>query len=136
MAVLPVASTSPAQKHREELSESQSPIRIAVVGCGYWGPNIIRNFSDLPECSLRIVCDNDRSRLESVQRRYPAVVAIDDFGELLSDPQIDAIAICTPVHTHYPLARAALEAGKHVLLEKPLTHSLETSQALVDLANA
>jgi predicted dehydrogenase len=111
-------------------------IGVAVVGLGYWGPNIVRNFSELPECAVRAVCDLDAKRLASVQRRYPGVAARTRFEEILADDAVDAVAICTPVRTHHPLARAALEAGKHVLVEKPLTHSVETARALVSLAEA
>ncbi len=111
-------------------------IGVAVVGCGYWGPNLIRNFSGLDQCEIRAVCDLDRERLAAVARRYPAVRAVSDFREVLADASVDAVAICTPVGTHACLARAALEAGKHVLVEKPMTHSVETAEALIELAEA
>lgn len=133
MGTLPTAS-SPARRAQPE--DTSLPIRVAVVGCGYWGPNIIRNFSELSDSELRIVCDRIPSRLEPIARRYPTVVTLDRFEEIIDDPQIDAVAICTPVRTHFELARAALEAGKHVLVEKPLSHSTATSAALVELARA
>jgi len=117
-------------------ADTQHPVRVAVVGCGYWGPNLIRNFEELVGSDVRIVCDRDAERLASIERRFPSIVTLTDFNELLADPQIDAIAICTPIHTHFGLARQALEAGKHVLVEKPLTDSVETSQKLVELARA
>jgi predicted dehydrogenase len=111
-------------------------IGIAVVGCGYWGPNLVRNLSVLPECALRAVCDPDAERVRQICRRYPALRGLSDVRDVLRDPTIDAVALATPVSTHYPLARAALEAGKHVLVEKPFTHSAETAEALGELAEA
>ncbi len=111
-------------------------IGVAVVGCGYWGPNLIRNLSALPECALRAVCDGDGARLARICRQYPAARGVADVQDILRDPTIDAVALATPVSTHYPLARAALEAGKHVLVEKPFTDSAETAARLIDLAAA
>ncbi len=111
-------------------------IGVAVVGCGYWGPNLIRNFSGLGQCEIRAVCDLDRERLAALARRYPAVRAVSDFREVLTDASVDAVAICTPVRTHASLALAALEAGKHVLVEKPMTHSVETAEVLIEVAEA
>ncbi len=109
-------------------------IGVGVVGCGYWGPNLARNLSALETCELRALCDVDPERVARLRRHFPSARASTDFGELLRDPEIDALAICTPVHTHFPLASEALRAGKHVLVEKPLTHSVETAELLVDLA--
>jgi predicted dehydrogenase len=109
-------------------------IGVAVVGCGYWGPNLVRNFNAVPECVVRVVCDADAGRMEKLCARYPAARPVQDVAEVLRDPAIDAVAFATPVSTHYPLARAALEAGKHVLVEKPFTHSVETAERLVELA--
>src|SRR5262245_7939031 len=111
-------------------------LRVGVVGAGYWGPNIIRNFAGLEGCALRAVCDADAARLTPIGRQYPGVHLAQDARALLADPELDALAICTPVHTHYPLAKAALEAGKHVLIEKPMAHSIEAARELVDLAAA
>ncbi len=112
----------------------QGAVGVAVIGCGYWGPNLIRNFSALGRTILKAVCDLDAEKLARVQGRYPAVALHQDLARVLDDPAIDAVAICTPVHTHFPIASAALNAGKHVLVEKPFTHSAESAQALVDLA--
>jgi predicted dehydrogenase len=109
-------------------------LRVGVVGCGYWGPNLVRNFQLLEGCQVSAVCDLDPARVEAVRRLYPTIRAARDFQDLLDDPAIDAVVICTPVGAHYPLARAALEAGKHVLVEKPLTDSSASAQALVELA--
>ena len=109
-------------------------LRVGVAGCGYWGPNLVRNFQVLEGCEVRAVCDLDPARVEAVRRVYPTIRAARSFEALVGDPDVDAIVICTPVHTHFPLASQALEAGKHVLVEKPLTDSSATSQALVELA--
>ena len=126
----------PAVAHgaSETRPAASSTIGVAVVGCGYWGPNLVRVFSALDHSEVHAVYDLDAQRVVGVRRRYPAVRAVTEFRELLDDPTIDALAICTPVHSHYDLARAALEAGKHVLVEKPLTHSAETAEKLVELA--
>ncbi|HEY8153349.1 MAG TPA: Gfo/Idh/MocA family oxidoreductase [Myxococcota bacterium] len=109
-------------------------LRVGVAGCGYWGPNLVRNFQMLDGCQVQAVCDLDPARVEAVRRIYPTIRAASRFEALLDDPAIDAIAICTPVRAHYPLAHAALEAGKHVLVEKPLTDSSASALALVELA--
>lgn len=111
-------------------------ITVGVIGCGYWGPNLIRNFAENEGASLRWVCDRDARRLEKVSRRYPAARAATDHTELLADPRLDAVVISTPVATHYAFARAALEAGKHVLVEKPFTASVREAEDLIALAEA
>jgi predicted dehydrogenase len=107
---------------------------IGVVGCGYWGPNLVRNFNALSRCELRAVCDTNADPLEEIVRRYPAANAYANFEDLIADSSVDAVAICTPVGSHYLLASAALAAGKHVLVEKPLTDSVETAVKLVEQA--
>lgn len=110
-------------------------IGVAVLGYGYWGPNIARNFSAIEEgCELRAICDPDPKRLATAKRIYPGCKMVQDYRDLLDDDEIDALAICTPVQTHYDIALAALRAGKHVLVEKPLTSSVETAKELVDLS--
>ncbi len=109
-------------------------IRVAVVGAGYWGPNLIRNFAACPDTELVAVCDRDEDRLAKVLRPYPGVDAIDDFDRILMRADIDAVAIATPVHTHAPLGVAALEYGKHVLVEKPLAGSVAEAEQLVHAA--
>ena len=111
-------------------------ISVGVIGCGYWGPNLVRNFAENESAELRWVCDSDPRRLEKVARRYPAARAASDFRELLADPRLDAVAVATPVATHYPFARAALEAGKHVLVEKPFTASVREAEELMALAES
>jgi predicted dehydrogenase len=106
-------------------------VRIAVVGMGYWGPNLVRNLHELPEADVACICDSRLSAIEKVRRRYPALTSTTRYDDLLEDESIDAVALATPVSTHYEFARRALEAGKHVFVEKPLATS--TADA-IDLA--
>ena len=110
-------------------------IGISVVGYGYWGPNLVRNLWDTPGARLVSVCDVRKERLSGVQSRYPAVEITDDFGELLRDSRVQAIAIATPVSSHFDLALRALQAGKHVFVEKPMAATAEQAQRLVDEAD-
>lgn len=107
---------------------------VAVIGCGYWGPNLVRNLVALSGCRVKTICDNDSRRLAAITAQYPAIRGTRDYGEVLSDEDIEAVLIATPVRTHYALARRALESGKHVFVEKPLAASSDESQKLVDLA--
>ena len=109
-------------------------IPVAVVGCGYWGPNLIRNFSACPRTKLVAVCDQDPARLERMTRTYPTAAGVSSFEDLLKRDDVEAIAIATPVKTHAPFALAALEAGKHVLVEKPLASSVRDAEAMVEAA--
>jgi predicted dehydrogenase len=109
-------------------------ISIGVIGYGYWGPNLVRNFAEIPEVSVRAVADLDPRKLEAVQRRYPAIKTTSDFLQLLSDPQIEAVAIATPVSSHFELAMAAFKAGKHVWVEKPMTETSLQARKLIDEA--
>jgi predicted dehydrogenase len=111
------------------------PVRVAVVGLGYWGPNLVRTLHELSEAEVVAICDSDERELKKVGRRYPGVRQEKDFERVLSDGEVDAILIATPVATHYPLARRALEAGKHVFVEKPLAGSVETAVDLIRLAD-
>jgi predicted dehydrogenase len=112
-----------------------APVRLAVVGLGYWGPNLVRNFHELPCASLELVCDERAEALHNIAARYPALRTTADFADVLTDSQIEAVAIATPVGTHAELARAALEAGKHVFVEKPLAASSLEGESLIQLAN-
>jgi predicted dehydrogenase len=109
-------------------------IRIGVVGYGYWGPNLVRNFAETPGAEIAAVADLDTNKLATVKRRFPAVHTTTNFNDLLADASIDAVAIATPVNTHYELAMAALKAGKHVWVEKPMTETFEQAQRLVEEA--
>lgn len=108
--------------------------RVGVVGYGYWGPNLVRNFSDLAGCEVATVCDLRPERRELVARRHPSVTVTDDAERMISDPRIDAVVIATPVSTHFDLAMRALTAGKHVWVEKPLALDSGQAERLVEQA--
>lgn len=110
-------------------------IKVGMVGCGYWGPNLIRNFAACPDTQLLWACDIDPNRIKKALGSYPVVKSTTDFNDILKDSQVDAVAIATPVHTHYPLAKACLESGKHVLLEKPLALSVQEGEKLIELSH-
>ncbi len=109
-------------------------IGIAVVGYGYWGPNLVRNIAEIPGARLVSVCDLQKDRLASVQARYPAVEITDNYDDLLRDPRVHAIAIATPVSTHFKLAMKALMAGKHVFVEKPMASTGDEARRMVEEA--
>ena len=111
-----------------------SPTTVGVIGCGYWGPNLLRNFAENEAAGLRWMCDLDTKRLEVLGRRYPSARTTADCQQLFDDSQLDAVVIATPVGTHFNFARAALQAGKHVLLEKPLTANVAEAEELIELA--
>jgi predicted dehydrogenase len=112
------------------------PIRVAVVGYGYWGPNLVRNVMDRPELELAALCERDATPAAAFSRRFPGVPVVGDAEVVFEDPAIDAVLVATPPRTHHALASAALRAGKHVLVEKPLAKSAAEAQDLVDLAAA
>lgn len=107
---------------------------LAVVGAGYWGPNLVRTAQATPEIRLRWLCDLDASRAQAVLGPYTTVRATTSYEAVLADPEVEAVAVATPAATHFDLVRAALEAGKHVLVEKPLTMSVDEGRKLVELA--
>ena len=109
-------------------------INVSVIGAGYWGPNLIRNFSSCPDTNLVAACDRDRGRLDQILAAYPGVDAVENVEELLARDDIDAVAVATPVGTHTPIGLAALAAGKHVLIEKPLAPSVLEAESLVAAA--
>jgi predicted dehydrogenase len=111
-----------------------TPVRVAAVGCGYWGPNVIRNLYSLPGFELSYICDIDPQRLRAVSARYPAVRSTTEIDDIFDDPTIDAVYLSTPVSTHYELVKRALESAKHVLVEKPLATTVYQAEALADLA--
>src|SRR5438132_10418425 len=107
---------------------------IGVIGCGYWGPNLLRNFAENEGAQLRWICDIDEDRCTSMTRRYPMAQTTADYRVLVSDPALDAVAVVTPVATHFIIAKELLRAGKHVLLEKPFTATAREAEELIDLA--
>jgi predicted dehydrogenase len=109
-------------------------IRIGVIGYGYWGPNLVRNFSDVATARVTAVCDRDARRLAQVERRYPGVTVTTAAAELIADPNVDAVIIATPLEHHYDLAISALQQGKHVLVEKPMTATSSQAARLIEEA--
>lgn len=113
---------------------NSKPISIALIGCGYWGPNLARNFSQIPDVSLGAVCDIDAVRLQHIQGLYPHARATGDWRALVASPDIDAVAVATPANSHFAIAKAALMRGKDVFVEKPLALRASHAQTLVALA--
>jgi len=109
-------------------------VRCAVVGLGYWGPNLVRNLSTSRRTRLVRICDADPARVEAVGAQFPSAARGVDAAEVFADPDVDAVAVATPVGTHHALAKAALLAGKHVLVEKPLAANLAEAEELVRIA--
>jgi len=108
-------------------------LNVAVVGCGYWGPNLVRNFNSLNGCCVRAVCDIDKKRLKHMQSLYPKVQTVSDYDQLVEDSEIDAVVIATPVRYHYDMARKSLLANKHTFIEKPMASSVAECAELVKL---
>ena len=109
-------------------------LRIGVIGYGYWGPNIVRNFSTANGSEVTMVCDMNQQTLKKIKKTYPQINVTDNIDELIKNPEVDAIAIATPVFTHHELAKKALEAGKSVFMEKPFTYTVAEAEDLVELA--
>jgi predicted dehydrogenase len=109
-------------------------IRVGVIGYGYWGPNIVRNFQGLQSARVEMVCDANPAALARARKAYPGITTCSDPADILTSPAIDAVAVITPVWTHYELAKKALENGKHVFVEKPFTSSSAQADELIELA--
>ncbi len=109
-------------------------LAVGIVGCGYWGPNLARNFGSLPGARLTAVCDLDPARLARMRNLHPAVGSYREFSKMLRKSDLDAVAIATPGGSHFALAKACLEAGKHVLVEKPMAGSAAECEELISLA--
>src|SRR5262245_25911736 len=114
----------------------KKPIVVGVVGCGYWGPNLVRNFKSLPNCELRATCDLSEARLNHMRGLYPDVQGTTDFGHMLNGVGVDAVVVAAPVKHHFPLAKAALLAGKHTLIEKPMASSAAECEELIEIAQS
>ncbi len=110
--------------------EPTDPVVFGVVGLGYWGPNLIRVLADVPGARLKWLCDLDPQRVERFRRRYPTSVGTSDVEQVLADEEVDAVVLATPVFSHFDLASACLEAGKHTFVEKPLAPSVEEAEEL------
>ena len=126
--------SKPASQKKAAGKGDKAVLNIGVIGYGYWGPNLVRNFADLDEAHVHTVADLNPKVLETVAKRYPTTKTTTDAMELINDPDVDAVAIATPVSTHFSLAMAALRAGKHVWLEKPMTETSLQARALVEEA--
>jgi predicted dehydrogenase len=109
-------------------------IKVGVVGCGYWGPNLVRNFRSLPDCHLKMMCDTQEHRLAHLKTLYPEVQGSTDYAHMLNGVGVDAVIIATSVKSHFPLAKASLLAGKHTFIEKPMAGASEHCEELIDLA--
>ena len=116
------------------MKTTQETLSVGVVGCGYWGPNLVRNFRQSPDCNLKVLCDTSEPRLGHMRRLYPELATTQKYEDLLQDPQLDAIVVATPVRFHYAMAKAALSVGKHVFIEKPMARTEAESIELVSLA--
>jgi predicted dehydrogenase len=109
-------------------------LSVGIIGCGYWGPLLVRNFKGLPNCTLDAVCDVSEERLKHVRGLYPEIKGMTDYEHFLKDLQLDAVVIATPVKYHYPLAKASLLAGKHTFIEKPMASSSAECEELIEIA--
>lgn len=109
-------------------------IKVGVVGCGYWGPNLVRNFRSVADCQLKLVCDTSAERLRHLKSLYPEVQGTTDYRQMLNGAGLDAVAIATSVQLHYPMAKASLLAGKHTFIEKPMAATVAQCEELVQIA--
>lgn len=109
-------------------------VNVAVVGFGYWGPNLVRNFRSIPEAHLKCVCDLSEKRLKQLHSLYPDVKGETDFNQIVADKTLDAVVIATSARTHFPMAKACILAGKHVMIEKPMACSTAECEELIQLA--
>jgi predicted dehydrogenase len=121
---------------KQRLSKVKNMIRMGVIGYGYWGPQIVRNFHTTDGCEVAVVCDRSCEALRRAKQAYPHISLTTDPCEILASPDIDAVAVVTPVWTHFELAKAALENGKHVFVEKPFTSNAVQAEELIDLADS
>ena len=118
---------------RNDKNKGNSVLRVGIIGCGYWGPKLARNFNDLPNATLEMVADLREDRLAEIYNLYPQVTVTRNHKDLLA-ADIDAIVIATPVNTHYPIAKEVLLSGKHVLIEKPITAHSDQARDLIEIA--
>src|SRR5438309_11984345 len=109
-------------------------IRVGVIGYGYWGPNLVRNFHENSATELVAISDTSLDRLALAQKRYPSAYVTRDYRELLADVNIDAVAVVTPVSTHFELGMQVLKSGRHLLIEKPMTATSEQALVLIEEA--
>jgi predicted dehydrogenase len=129
-----VAELESRPRRRFARSADQVPLGVAVVGYGYWGPNLARNVAESPDMQLLALCERDAQRGVAFSQRFPGVPVREELDHVLADPDVDAVIVATPPATHHALVKRALEAGKHVLVEKPLATTTAHAQELVDIA--
>lgn len=129
-----VAELDNLPRRRFGRAEESAPLGVAVVGYGYWGPNLARNVAESPEMTLQALCERDPARGAAFSQRFPGVPVRQELDHVLEDPAVDAVLIATPPATHHALVKRALLAGKHVLVEKPLATSSADAQDLIDVA--
>src|SRR5579872_4655390 len=128
-----VATYDPPTQHATP-KKMTSTIKFGVVGYGYWGPNVVRNLQSMANAEIMTVCDQSSAARKRVHKNYPQIYVSADAMEVMTSAEIDAVAIVTPVWTHFELAKAALENGKHVFVEKPFTSSVHQAEELIELA--
>jgi predicted dehydrogenase len=116
--------------------KEKTMIRVGVIGLGHWGPNLVRCIQECPECQVAYICDRDKTKLESICRRFPDALGTTDEADFLRRDRVDALVIATPTKTHYPLARQALDAGLHTFVEKPLATNADECLDLIQRAEA
>jgi predicted dehydrogenase len=137
MAVTIGARISPADARATPVQPRHTgtdTIRVGVIGYGYWGPNLVRNFAEVPGSQVAAVSDLSPDRLAQVRGRYPSITTTTNYRDLLDDPSIDAILVATPVRTHFKLAMEALQVGKHLMVEKPMAETVEQARQLIQMA--
>lgn len=111
-------------------------INVGIIGIGYWGPNLVRNFAGNDKAKVKILSDLKQGRIDFIKSQYPGILTTNNSDDIINDREIDAVAIATPVTTHYQIAKKCLEAGKHVLLEKPFTYTYKEGIELVEIAKS
>src|SRR5579863_7709445 len=126
--------SQPASKESMQKGSSETVVKFGVVGYGYWGPNVVRNLDQLDGSSVVAVCDKSPTARKRIHKSFPHIKVVADTAELMSSPEVDAVAIVTPVWTHYELTKAALQNGKHVFVEKPFTSCTAHAEELINLA--
>lgn len=115
------------------MRRGKSPVNVGIIGCGYWGPNLVRNFSAVDNCYVKYCCDVDSNRLKYIQKLHPFLKITNEYKRVIEDASVNAVVIATPVSMHFPIAMNALEAGKDVWIEKPMTASVKEAQALIKM---
>jgi predicted dehydrogenase len=128
------SSAAPTTQQDQRVAHPTSLVRIGVIGYGYWGPNITRNLAGIEQCLVTAICDRNPDAVKRAGRFYPGVHLTTDVAEVVNSPDIDAVAVVTPVWTHFDIAKAALENGKHVFVEKPFTSTPQQAEQLIELA--